>query len=338
MELTARILNIISSLFFLAGGAWSDLLLIRTFLTCAYAFLFAFHFAIDQQFTEQYVVAFVSLYLHGSSAVRLLIDEMPVHLGDNEHEMLWRYFYRHSGVTKLLFKKHIGHRFEIKSFEENEQLDPENYFYIIIEGSVRLNVEMDGHNSQFLLRSGYACGAKHLHSCMTSPMLSIQMQKLEAYAITKCKLYCCTAKNMKEFTTCRAVKDASQGLLTAVLSDIAVKHFFMINSQDGEMKVDIENQALLERENDEMSPLFQPLQDFERPKPYLAGGARTTKDIMHHFVHLLRRRLLLPWPLSSWIPGLRQIGSLPIPMCKSPTHQFDVKMISSTVELTDETE
>lgn len=337
MVLTARILNIISSVFFLAGGAWTDLLLIRTFLTCAYAFLFAFHFAIDQQFIEQYVFAIVSLYLHGSSAVRLLLDEGPVNLGDDKQEMLWRYFYRHSGVTKLLFKKHIGYRFEVKSFKENEPLDPENYFYIIINGSVRLNVEMDGHKHLFLLRRGYACGAKHLHSCMTSPMLSIQRQKLEASALTECRLYCCTAQNMKEFTMCRAVKDASQGLLTAVLSDIAVKHFFMIDAQGG-MQDDIENQVLIQQENNEISQLFQPLQDFERPKPYLAGGASTAKDVLHHFLHLLRRQLLLPWPLTSWIPGVRQIGSLPIPMCESPPHQFDVKMVSSTVELTNETE
>ena len=308
---------------------------------------------------EQYVIAFLSLYLHGSSAVRLILDERPVTFDNDKDEcdelMLWRYFYRHSGVTKLLFHKHIGHRFTLRSFQANERLDPENYFYITLEGAVRLIVEMNGIDNEFDMVSGYAFPAKHLHSCMTSPMLSIQGQKLVAWTVSECRLYVCSARDMKEFTHCPWVKDASQGLLTAVLSDISVNHFFRIRQQQQQQQLPPQLHRMSTGREDEqptslssrISPLFQPLQDYEIPKSYLAGGSQSFKDSVHQFLYAIKKTLLLPWPLNEWVPGLRQVGSLPIPMCEefdggsfsgSKKEGVDKKMLSSGVELTDVTE
>ena len=329
VELTARLFSVCSACFFLAGGAWSDLLLIRTFLTNAYIFLICFHFEVKQQHIELWILAFICLYVHGSHAVRLFMDERPVTLDNEEQEMLWRFFFRYSGVTKLLFKKHIGHRFELKYFDANEPLDPANFFYIVLDGSVKLDVEMNGHNNPSVMTSGDAGAVKHLHSVLTRPMLPLEGQKVTATTMSACRLYCCTAQNMKGFTTCRAVKDASQGLLTAVLSDIAVKNFFlnqtdvgMQNQVNPNNNVNDELSPLLQqRNNNFISPLFQPLQDFEIPKHYLPGGAQSLKDIPRQFLHIIRQRLLLPWPLNHGIPGLRQVGSLPIPKCERPTHR-----------------
>eukprot|EP00956_Cyclotella_meneghiniana_P043122 scaffold253580_cov93-Cyclotella_meneghiniana.AAC.2 len=141
---------------------------------------------------------------------------------------------------------------------------------------------------------------------------------------------------MKGFTTCRAVKDASQGLLTAVLSDIAVKNFFLNQSQDVGMQNQVNpnnhinnemSPLLQQRNNNLISPLFQPLQDFEIPKQYLPGGAQSSKDILRQFLYIIKQRLLLPWPLNQGVPGLRQIGSLPIPKCERPTHRNGVMSI-----------
>ena len=46
-DTAARVINEFAGLFFMAGGAFADLLLIRSFLTVAYLFLVAFQFAID---------------------------------------------------------------------------------------------------------------------------------------------------------------------------------------------------------------------------------------------------------------------------------------------------
>lgn len=302
----------------------------------------------DQRDVEQYVIAFASLYLHGSAAVRLILDERPVSFDDDESEWLWRYFYRHSGVTPLLYQRHIGHRFRLQSFEANEALDPENYFYIALEGYARLVVEMDGIDHEFDMASGYSFPVKHLHSCMTSPMLSVQGQRLHAATVTECRLYVCSARDMREITDCPWVKDASQGLLTAVLSDISVNHFFRIKQQQ-QQPPPPRSITASEKENETslISPLFHPLRDFERPKSHLAGGAQSFQDFMRQFLHIVKQSLLLPWPFSEWVPGLRQVGSLPIPMREEEERESNRskskkngmrKMASSRVELTDVTE
>jgi hypothetical protein len=322
---TARILNNLASAFYLLGGAYRDLLLIRIFLTFAYSFLIAFHFYINNKTNwEQYLWSFCCLYLHGSGAVRLLWDERPspnVKLSE-EHELLWRYFYRYSGVTRLLFQNHIAPIFELKTFQKGEELDPDNVFYIVLSGSVALDVEI--HNEyyafrckkqSFVLGSGDKMHIKHLHSVISSPLLSIQRQKLAAVTMERTRLFCCSAENMKKFTCNRAVKDATQGLLAAVLSDIAIKYFFLIEGKEYDEEISMQNEQSSLTQG-KLSPMFDPLEDFEKPVPYLAGGAQSVIDNVHHILHILRRTFQLPWPLMSWFTGIRQIGSLHIPSKK----------------------
>jgi len=87
MTNTLRILSNLSSAFFTASGMWGDLLLIRIFLTCAYAFIIAIQFTRDHNEYEMYVWAFACIYLHGSSAIRLIIDEGTVKLDENQEQV-----------------------------------------------------------------------------------------------------------------------------------------------------------------------------------------------------------------------------------------------------------
>ena len=90
---TPRILIDFASVFFLASGCWSDLLIIRVFLTCAYAFILAFYFSIrPQSFPESFVLGFACLYLQGSSAVRLFLDEGPVKLEEEKEQVCYKPF------------------------------------------------------------------------------------------------------------------------------------------------------------------------------------------------------------------------------------------------------
>lgn len=319
---TARILNNLASAFYLLGGAYRDLLLIRIFLTFAYSFLLVFHFYIHTTNWEQYAWSFCCLYLHGSGAVRLLLDERPTVKLSEEHELLWRYFYRYSGVTRLLFQKHIAPLFELKTFKKGDELDPDNVFYIILSGSVALDVEI--HNEydayrckkqSFVLGSGDKMHIKHLHSVISSPLLSIHRQKLVAVPIEETRLFCCSAGNMKKFTSNRAVKDATQGLLAAILSDIAIKYFCLIEGREYDEEISMQNEQSSLTQG-KLSPMFDPLEDFEQPVPYLAGGAKSAIDNVHHILFILRRTVQLPWPLMSWFTGVRQIGSLHIPSNK----------------------
>lgn len=91
MTATTRILINISSAFFLASGCWADLLIIRISLTCAYICLLAFYITIDEgAYIENYIWPVACLYLNGSSAIRLLIDECPIKLDDTNEEV--RYY------------------------------------------------------------------------------------------------------------------------------------------------------------------------------------------------------------------------------------------------------
>ena len=84
---TSRILNNISSAFFLASGCWADLLIIRILLTFAYAFILAFYISIDAANIENYIWCTACLYLHGSSAVRRIGDEGSVELDESTEQV-----------------------------------------------------------------------------------------------------------------------------------------------------------------------------------------------------------------------------------------------------------
>ena len=84
----SRIFTNLFSMFFLLAGCWGDLLIIRIFLTCAYIFMIPFHL----KDPENYAWAFLSLYLHGSGAVRLVIDEGKVKLDEKQEQVSFLLF------------------------------------------------------------------------------------------------------------------------------------------------------------------------------------------------------------------------------------------------------
>lgn len=60
------------------------------------------------------------------------------------------------------------------------------------------------------------------------------------------------------------------------------------------------------------SAVFAPLEDLEQPARYLAGSGNF-EGIHNHVLYTLKVAFLLPWPFMACLPGLRQIGSLPVP-------------------------
>lgn len=49
--------------------------------------------------------AVLNLIFHGTAMFQMLWDERRIHFKDPEHEALWRFFYRRSGMGKLEFKQ-----------------------------------------------------------------------------------------------------------------------------------------------------------------------------------------------------------------------------------------
>jgi hypothetical protein len=155
------------------------------------------------------------------------------------------------------------------------------------------------------LKSGEPFDLKHLKPSRHAFL----KQNINAVTMLDSKIFCCSEKNMNMICSQREVKDASQGLLIAALSDIAIR-VYKVN----EHSYDAENQSVEETETFKRSPLFAPLEEFEYPKLYLAGsGARFG---IHHLLYTFKKAFLLPWPFMTWIPGIRQVGSLPVPKAR----------------------
>ncbi|KAL7526937.1 hypothetical protein ACHAXR_004318 [Thalassiosira sp. AJA248-18] len=329
----ARILINIASAFFLASGCWGDLFIIRFFLTCAYATIIAFYFSIGANI-ENYVWCFACLYLHGSSAVRILLDEGPVVLDEEkEQEALWRFFYRRSGISRLLFKCYVATCFELIDAKEGTHLDTNQYFYIILDGAVDMKSTVAGQTKENTLVSGQSFDIKHLrplamgrsaynkqHQRMT-PFIN---QEISATVSIDSKIFRCSSEQMRDLYSHRAAKDASQGLLIATLSDIAERQYMtnppipndsmrfdMVDEENGQLLESVRSTYISER-----SAIFAPLEDFEEPPSYLAGSGSFV-GLRKHILHTFKVMFLAPWPFMPWLPGLRQIGSLPVPKATS---------------------
>jgi magnesium-transporting ATPase (P-type) len=81
-----RIFSNLFSLFFVLAGCWGDLLIIRICLTCAYIFMLPFQILMNG-YKENYAWIALTLYLHGSTVVRLIINEGRVNLDDKQEQV-----------------------------------------------------------------------------------------------------------------------------------------------------------------------------------------------------------------------------------------------------------
>lgn len=288
------------------------------------------NFVSDTDAKEYYVWGFACLYLHGSSAVRLFLDEGPVKLDDEkqEQEALWRYFYRRSGISRLLFKRYVATCFELIDAKVGTKLDTDAYFYIILDGAVDIESTVSSSTQEVTLVSGESFDIKHLHplfqgrsaymkqSQRLTPFIN---QEISATVSADAKFFRCSAESMSSLCSRPVSKDASQGLLIATLSDIAERQYMknppLPNESVSKGMLDEENQLLESAKsihNTTRSAVFLPLEYFEEPASYLAGSG-SFEGIHMHILHTLKVMLLLPWPFMSWLPGLRQVGSLPVP-------------------------
>jgi len=330
---TIRILSNVGNAFFLASGCWGDLLLIRVFLTFAYVCLIAINFVKRSTDYEDYVWGFGTLYLHGSSAVRLFHDEGEVKMDEKkEQEALWRYFYRRSGISRLLFKSHVAKCFELIDAKAGEALDTSTFFYIILDGSVDIKTTVTGSTRDYMLVSGESFDIKHLQPLFrvrsaymkkSQRMSPFVHQDIVATVAVDAKLFRCSHESMHGLCNTPATKDASQGLLIATLSDMAEREYMkyppLPNDSVTKDMLDEENQlpkGIYATFKSTRSAVFAPLEDFEQPARFLAGSG-SFKDIHNHILHTLKVAFLLPWPFMAWLPGLRQIGSLPVPPAAS---------------------
>lgn len=226
--------------------------------------------------------------------------------------------------------------FELVNAKEGTKLDTNQYFYIILDGAVDIESTVAGSTKENTLVSGQSFDIKHLrplamgrsayHKESQSQRLTpFTQQQISATTSIDSKLFRCSSGHMNELYSHREVKDASQGLLIATLSDMAERQYMtnpplpndsirmeMLDEENGQLLDSVRSSFISTR-----SAVFAPLEDFEEPPSYLAGSGGGFKGIHKHLCHTFQVMFLLPWPFMPWRSGLRQAGSLPVPKASS---------------------
>jgi len=313
MAIVQIVLSNISGIFLILAGLWTDLLVIRIFLSCGYIFNIAFQSRVPS--INMIVLGVVGLYVHLSSAVRLVLDEGPIELNE-EDELLWRVFYRSSGLSRLLFKKHISKYFQLVTLKKETKLNVEEYIFIILDGTVGAEITVNNKALPLTLVSGEVFGLKHMrvHQKIPSIYSSVRRQApltdaiVQATTLIDSKVFMCTAKDMEQLSNKPNLKTAWMGLLICMLSDIAESPWkfnptIIVNKDDGPFRTTTH----------ERSAIFSPLEEWEKPPCYLAGSGSSLWVFDKQLLYNLRVRFQLPWPFMAWNSGIRHIDSLPVP-------------------------
>lgn len=102
----------------------------------------------------------INIFIHVALSIRMYWDERPITSLSEEEEALWRFIYRHSGLSKTQFHGSISPELQILSFEKNEQIPLEDVCYIILEGKV--NLEIMKESSTGLVREHASIYSGHM--------------------------------------------------------------------------------------------------------------------------------------------------------------------------------
>ncbi len=138
----------------MSSGFFNDLLVIRVALALANAFLLVTgslgHPSWGDSFNpggsiavDTIVWAALNLLIHGLSVVRILYDERQIELTE-EQEALWRFIYRHSGLSKAQFQTMLCPHVELVEFEKGDSIPVTGKFYIVLDGVVAADANQVG--------------------------------------------------------------------------------------------------------------------------------------------------------------------------------------------------
>jgi hypothetical protein len=334
------VLSQLTNFFFLASGLFNDLLVIRLCLTFAYGFLLISGVMGLPGWGESLWTGRMSLdivvwsilnivVVHGSGVIRMYYDERHIDLDTEEQEMLWRFFYRHSGLSKAQFQALILPHLELTTFREGDTIPCLDHFYIILDGMVVFDViheETPHKTHKIRLASGDMFPLLHIYknymplksffhrSAMrnaivespTSRAFSIPLEQLEAMAVHP------------------HARDAWTAMLIATLAEIAERQYTnrrfrrSNDHQNGDGVVVAASRTAHRLSSgegfrgrssstgeDANHPLFGPLSPSEEPDSLLAGSGGGLSRPLGHAIRYLALSVYMPWPWGRWPVGLR---------------------------------
>lgn len=340
------ILSQLTNFFFLASGLFNDLLIIRLCLTLAYGFLLVSGVlglpgwgegASSGWWTGRMAVDIVVwsavnlVFVHGSGLLRLYWDERHIDLETPEQEMLWRFFYRHSGLSKAQFRALLLPHLQLHQFAQGDVISCSQQLYILLDGLVVCDIVHRNHPSKthkIRLASGDMFPLLHIYrNCVSRKAIfhrsNVKNPRVEspdgarAFSIPTTALE--TMQGHPDARTAWTV------ILIASLAEIAERqyahdantvHANNTNDHDGVLDGSLTAQRLSacvdewtssspEEPHYKYHRLFQPLAPSEEPDPLLAGSGGGLSRPLGHAWRYMVLSVYLPWPWGTWPVGLR---------------------------------
>jgi hypothetical protein len=302
----------IASLCFTISGVLADLLVIRLFLFLAYVSLFLNSVLGSPQWPDVYsadavhldglIWSSIGLYVHGSSVIRLLLDERKVTFATAEETALSRMFYRMSGLSERLFQVIISPYLEIVNVEAGQDIPVKNHFYIIYTGNVMMHVydESRGHVVVLkrIIRSSEAFDINDLNLfTMASGETFFDKHSIKCTSLTTTRLFRFGRDEMKKLAQHQpSSKGVWQALLINNLS-LVVESYATNGTTTKTMEVyqqqqqqQQQQQRIIKEDDLLLAPdkIFEPLQDYELPHPLEAGSGLALQSPLSCLRHIFR--------------------------------------------------
>ena len=294
-----------SILFTLSAGNFSDLLIIRICLSSAYIFLFLNSILgaplwptleiPDKIQLDGILWATLNLYVHCTTVVRLLRDERPVQLTEDE-EALWRMFFRIGGLSQRMFKTTVARHCVVVTHDKDEKLDVSRYFYILYKGCVKLTVT-DDYNGNIVsarkAQSGQLFDFRALGLLDHNPNLA--KHRLEAVVtVSRVTLFRFPRESMPTI--------ANHPRTRLMWKELLMENFLRIVQRYFDRRMRLENTADGQAY---INPIFLPLEPSEQPNPLRAGSGLALKNPLRHVWASMLWSFAPPWPFQGPPQGLR---------------------------------
>jgi len=211
--------------------------------------------------------AILNLYVHLTTVFRLLRDELPVTLENDDMEALWRMFYRTGGLSKLLFQKNIAEYCTVVRYKEGEMIDTSKYFCIIYKGTVKLTVTDD---------NGAIVSSRQAQSGQLFDFRALGLLE-DHYSLAKHRLEAVVAmSSVTVFRFPRAEMEviANNPRTRLLWKEILMENLLRIVQRYIDKRVRIGPQYV--------NPIFLPLAPWEEPDPLRAGSGKALQTPLAH--------------------------------------------------------
>lgn len=246
---------------------------------------------------DSFVWSVLSLYVHGASLVALIWDERAPALTEDE-AALWRMMYRSGGLSARLFQDNVARYLDVVQVQAGDVVDTENCFFIIYRGRIELEVFEGGKLSHSrVLSSGEMCDMKDLGLVRTESIFD--NTTVRCTALCASKLFQIRKDDLVKIARNPSSKSVFQAL--------------MINNLMHMVQAYREIAKARQEDDDYCNKIFDPLEKWELPEPYLAGSGKALHRPLTHIWNGIRGSFGLPWPFSKHPVGLRQT-QLPPPL------------------------